>query len=210
MMYRLMSMLAVVAIAGSANAAIFGFEAESGTLSPDYSSIADPTALGGGSYIEHATDNFANGASQPNTDAFTSSYELNLPAGTYDVYVRMRFADNGEDSFFVAKSFGDKDPTVTADWLKVEGTTAGLGSSQTTFAWSDALVVTTLTSTGGAVTWEIGAREAGLDIDAFALVSTGQSVTDTDLDNAVLVPEPASLALVGLGSLMFLGRRRQA
>ena len=65
-----------------------------------------------------------------------------------------------------------------------------------------------MTSAGGAVTWEIGARENGFDMDAFALVTTGQVVTDAELDAAVAVPEPSTTALLGLGGLALLLRRR--
>ena len=70
-----------------------------------------------------------------------------------------------------------------------------------------------MTSAGGTVQWEIGAREDGFDMDAFALVSTGQSVTDIELDNAVTipvaVPEPSTTALLGLGGLALAFRRRK-
>jgi hypothetical protein len=79
--------------------------------------VADVTALGG-SYIEHANDNFVPTTTEPHTNAFTVSYSLTLAAGTYGVYVKMRFPSNGEDNFFIATDFGDADPTVTADWLK--------------------------------------------------------------------------------------------
>lgn len=214
----LLTSTAVVTLAaGSVHAAtIVGFEAESGTLGSEYNTGVDATALGG-SYIEHANNSYDDGpnANQPNTVGFTVSYNLNLDAGTYDVYVKLRFANNGDDSFFIANSFGDKDPTVTADWLKIEYQDGGFPANQLTFAWSDALPIT-LTAPGGPVTWEIGARENGLDTDAFAFVLRDDpllvtSVTDTDLDNAVLgvIPEPSSAALLGLGSLALILRRRR-
>jgi hypothetical protein len=78
-------------------------------------------------------------------------------------------------------------------------------------------VLGTITSAGGTVQWEIGAREDGFDIDAFALVSTGDDVgrsetgESTILDNAVTtpIPEPASLASGLLGLALIASRRRR-
>jgi len=166
---------------GSANAQIIGFEAESGTLGADFDpALADATALGG-FYI--TTESNESSANSPLTDVRTVSYSLTVPAATYDVYVRARIAvNNSDDSFFYAKAFGDADPAVDADWQKENGP-AGIPWAQP-FEWSDALT-STVTSPGGTVQWEIGAREDGFDMDAFALVPTVQVVTDTELDDAV-------------------------
>jgi len=166
---------------GAANADIIGFEAESGTLGADFDpALADATALGG-FYI--TTESNESSANSPLTDVRTVSYSLTVPAGTYDVYVRARVAvHNADDSFFYAKAFGDADPAVDAEW-QIENGPAGIPWAQP-FEWSDALT-STVTSSGGTVQWEIGGREDGFDIDAFALVTTGQVVTDTELDDAV-------------------------
>ena len=195
--------------AGSAHAAIIGFEAESGTLGADFDPAqADLDALGG-TYITTETDGSGD---SPGTDARTVSYSLNVAAGTYDVYVRARVGAGGatDDSLFLAKAFGDADATVIAEWHKINGAGAWVGGYPATapdFGWGQVNGLT-VTSAGGAVTWEIGAREDGFDVDAFALVSTGQSVTDNDLDNAV-IPEPGSFALLGLGGLLIGARRRR-
>ena len=206
-----MSLAAFAGLSLSANAAIIAFEAESGTLGADFDpALADATALGG-FYI--TTETNESSASSPLTDVRTVNYSLNVPAGTYDVYVRARIAvNNSDDSFFYAKAFGDANPAVVADWQLMNNLSGwGLPWAQP-FEWSDALA-STVTSAGGTVQWEIGAREDGFDMDAFALVSTGQSVTDIELDNAVTipvaVPEPSTTALLGLGGLALAFRRRK-
>jgi endo-1,4-beta-xylanase len=212
MIRKTLSVLAVIAMAGSAHAAtVIGFEAESGTLGSQFDpALADAAALGG-FYITTETNNPVNA---PGSDPFTVSYSLDVPAGTYDVYVRARIGNNNanDDSFFWASSFGDADPTVAGDWVIANGLggeNVPVGSSGP-FGWSTPRG--TITSAGGTVQWEIGAREDGFDIDAFALVPTGQTVTATELDNAVTateVPEPASLAMGLVGLTLLAGRRRR-
>jgi len=196
--------------ASSSHAAIIAFEAESGTLGSEFDPAqADAGALGG-IYITTETNNQNNPTStSPNTDAFTTSYSLNVAAGTYDVYVRGRVGPDAsnDDSFYYANAFGDADPTVTGDWQQINGA-GGFGVPSGSFGWSNALTAT-VTSAGGTVQWEIGARENGFDMDAFSLVSTGQSVTDAELDAAVAVPEPSTTALLGLGGLALMLRRRK-
>lgn len=185
----LTSTAVVILAAGSVHAeTIIGFEAESGTLGSQFDpALANVDALGG-FYITTETDN---PGTIPGSDAFTASYTFDLPAGTYDVYVRGRQTGANDDSFYYAKAFGDADPTVADDWQLMNG---GFGVPSTGFGWSNVLS-STLTSPGGTVVWEIGAREDGFLIDAFAFVPTGQSVTDTELDNAVTVPETSSPTL---------------
>jgi endo-1,4-beta-xylanase len=208
MIRKTLSVLAIVATAGSVNAAtIIAFEAESGTLGANFDPTQSDAGALGGTYI---TTEFNSTGGSPGSDDNTVSYSLNVAAGTYDVYVRARIGngDATDDSFFWASSFGDADPTVAGDW-KLENGLSGSGipgGSSGPFGWSTPRG--TITSAGGTVQWEIGAREDGFDIDAFALVSTGDSVTDTDLDNAVAIPEPASLAM-GLAGLTLLAARRR-
>jgi hypothetical protein len=189
----------------SSHAAIIAFEAESGTLGSEFDPMqADADALGG-LYITTETDN---GGTIPGTDPFTASYSFDLDAGTYDVYVRGQIGPGNanDDSFYYAKAFGNADPTEVSDWQLMNG---GFGLSIGSFGWSNVLT-STLVSSGGTVQWEIGAREDGFLIDSFAFVSTGQSVTDTELDNAVTaIPEPTTTALLGLGGLALILRRRR-
>jgi hypothetical protein len=187
----------------SSHAAIIGFEAESGTLGSQFDPALTHAGALGGFYITTETNN---GGSEPGTDPFTASYTFDLAAGTYDVYVRGLQTGANDDSFYYAKAFGDANPTDGADWQLMNG---GFGVPSASFGWSNVLT-STLVSTGGTVQWEIGAREDGFLIDSFAFVSTGQSVTDTELDNAVTaVPEPSSTALLGLGGLALILRRRK-
>ena len=203
---RLTTGVLLVAIAGTSQSAIIGFEAESGSLGANFDPTQSNAGALSGTYI--TTEVNSTGTS-PGSEDNTVIYSLNVAAGTYDVYVRARIGDNNanDDSFFWATSFGDASPTTSGDW-KFENGLSGAGipvGASGPFGWSTARG--TITSTGGTVQWEIGGREDGFDIDAFAFVTQGQSVTDTDLDNAV-IPEPSSLALLGLGGLMLARRRR--
>ena len=193
----------------SSHAAIVAFEAESGTLGSEFDPpLADAGALGG-FYITTETDN---GGSTPGSDAFTVSYSISVAADTYDVYVRARIGDGNpnDDSFYYAKSFADADPTASGDWHLGNGlSSTGIPVGSTgPFGWGK-MAGTVTSGAGGTVQWEIGAREDGFDMDAFALVTTGQVVTDAELDAAVTIPEPSAAALLGLGGLALILRRRK-
>lgn len=209
MIRNLLSAVMLLSMAGWAHAAIIGFEAESGTLGSEFDPAQSDVGALGGSYITTETNNVTPSGIAPNSDAFTVSYSLNVPAGTYNIYIRARIGngDANDDSFHRAAAFGDANPTNAAHWVTSNGL-SGFGipkGSTGPFGWSTALG--TITSPGGTVQWEIGAREDGFDIDAFAFVTQGQTVTASELDEAVAIPEPASMALLGLGGLLIARRR---
>lgn len=211
--------LAVASFVTSAHAVVIGFEAESGTLGAEFDpAIADAEASGG-FYITTETDNPDGGTTIPGSDAATATYTFDLAAGTYDVYVKAGLdvgAAGGNDSFYWATSFGDADPTAAADWELENGASGFLpGVPQGSFGWSLSLGQIT-TSSGGTVTWKIGAREDGFWMDAFAFATDGTDVgrsatgQSTILDNAVAVPEPSSFALLaGILSFTWVMLRRR-
>ncbi|PXA05145.1 hypothetical protein DDZ13_04070 [Coraliomargarita sinensis] len=179
-------------------ATIFGFEAESGLLGSYFDpavTVAPDSGPLGDSYITTNTDNSST-TTQPIVEAATVSYTVNLPAGDYDLYARIQKpSSGGDDSMYTAVAFGDADPAVDADWLLTNGHTA-FAPGMTAGDWGWTIVLDTLTSPGGTVTWEIGAREDGFNIDSFAFVAAGQDVgltasgQSTILDDAVTGGSP--------------------
>jgi hypothetical protein len=186
--------LALLIATNAVQADIIGFQAENGTLGSEFNPAQTDVDASGSQYITTETDNPED---RPGSDPFTVSYSVDVPAGTYDVYVRARVdasgSAGGNDSFFYANAFGNADPAVEGDWQLINSINSDYGVPVGTFGWSTALAAT-VTSAGGVVTWEIGAREDGFDIDAFAFVTTGQSVTATDLDNALGTAPTATIS----------------
>jgi hypothetical protein len=196
--WGIIAMAIVGLMIGAAHADIIGFEAESGTLGADFDPAQTDAGALGGSYITTET---TGGGDGPGTDARTVSYSIIVPSGTYDVYIRGRVGPGGanDDSFFYAKAFGDTDPAGGSAVWQIQNGIGAKGVPSGSFGvWSVALD-SAVTSAGGTLQWEIGAREDGFDMDAFALVPTGQTVTDADLDNAV-VGSSASISIDSLSA----------
>jgi len=221
------SAIAAAALTATAShGAIIAFEAESGVLGSNLTTVDGGGASG--SYIEAIT---SNGGDNPATAGQVATYTVNLAAATtYDLYARY-YIDSGDgngsndDSFFAAADFGtaaldaaswyqvnnlspDQPPAYTNpdgdtigddewNWLKISNnvTTPESAGDYTT-------------TTAGAYTFQIGNREDGLRIDALAFVTQGDTPSEADLDTA-LIPEPGSLALLGLGGLLMLGGSRR-
>jgi endo-1,4-beta-xylanase len=136
------------------------------------------------------------------------TFTVTFPAaGTYDLYARMRVNAGGanDDSYFYATGFGAKSPVTGSDWLTANGLfnvgyeagstlpVDGSGSSGTgVWKWLNmskyvgyGVTGTTFTVPAGALTqtFQIGAREDGLDFDKFAFGKTGLYFTVANLDN---------------------------
>lgn len=140
----------------------------------------------------------------------------------------------GEDSFYVGVDFGTFLPNasdsqtvnggLSGDWATINNlstdTAGNAGVANNTWTWvnlsdtygsfANAEDVPTYTSAGATETFQIGNREMGLWIDAFAFVTSTENPTTAALDAAV-VPEPSTYALLAgflaLGLVML--RRRQ-
>jgi uncharacterized repeat protein (TIGR03803 family) len=179
----------------SSHAAIVTFEAESGVLGSDWavSNTASPA------YITILTD--GSGYS-PGSAARVASYSVTFPSsGTYQLYARLRVGPGGynDDSLFYPVSFGSKSATSTADWVMVNGL-AGVGFSNSMdvvtgsgtlgsgmWKWIN---LSQFTSSGNfsvsagslTQTFQIGARENGLDMDKFAFGALGTAFTVSNLD----------------------------
>ncbi len=189
-------------------------EAESGTLGTDYE-IKTENEI---SYISQKTT-YVNTENPGTTDKVTS-YEVTFnEPGIYKLFVRLRIgaANFDDDSFFYGNGFGVKDTISDGDWIKCNG----LGSAG--FADSNDLVegqgisdieiwkwLSASEFTGGddpvtfnvdagqlTQTFQLGAREDGLDIDKIAFgkqdiyytvdnLDKGESGSDTRLVDTTL------------------------
>lgn len=161
----------------------------------DVAAYTAPTSPGGGV-----------GGAAPATAARVLSYTVTFPAaGTYDLYARIRVGANGanDDSFYYGTSFGAKSPVTGSDWVNCNNvynigyTTAstvvdGAGSAATgVWKWVNlsqysfggaALVSFTVPAGSLTQTFQIGAREDGLDFDKFVFGPKGNYFTVANLD----------------------------
>lgn len=165
----------------------------------DVAAFTSPTSPGGGV-----------GASAPATATANRvlTYSVTFPAaGTYDLYARMRVGAGAgnDDSYFYATGFGAKSPVLGTDWLNANGlfnvgyeagatlpVDGGGGTGTGVWKWLNmskyagyGVAGTTFTVPAGALTqtFQIGAREDGLDFDKFAFGRTGVYFTVANLDN---------------------------
>ena len=116
--------LLLVGLAGVTNAAIIGFQAESGTLGAEFDPpIVDPDAIGG----RYITVETGAGGEAPNHENRIVTYTVTFPeADTYNLYARLYIQSQPEDapnndSMFYGNGFGTKDVGADADWVKANG-----------------------------------------------------------------------------------------
>jgi endo-1,4-beta-xylanase len=192
----------LLGLACVSNAAVVGFQAESGILGAEFDPpISDPTALGG----QYITIETSSGGEAPNHENRVATYTVTFPeAGTYDLYARLYIQSLPEsggdnDSMFYSNGFGTKNVGTDADWVKVNGlgpTDAGypldewvwinLSEDNGTWAGGDEVTVSfTVTADNLTQTLQIGAREDGLRMDAFVFATSTLVLTDDELDAAV-------------------------
>lgn len=175
-------------------------EAESGTLGSDYDQLDD----GDVTYITPLTD--FNNAAYPGIPEKVATYEITFPdTGVYKLYARVFIGSGGanDDSFFHGNGFGTKDETNDADWVTVNNiTVAGFtipgdavyqqgDAPQEVWKWLALSDYTgqetpiTFTVPEGALTqtFQIGAREDGLEIDKLAFAKAYLYYTVENLDN---------------------------
>lgn len=182
---------------------IVTFEAESGALGSDWAvSNSAPT------YITILTDD---AGYNPISAARVATYTVTFPsAGTYQLYARVLVGPGGynDDSLFYGNGFGAKNPANNSDWIFVNGL-AGVGytapsdvvngagtAGDLVWKWINlsefAGNVSFTVSAGSLVqTFQIGARENGLDLDKFAFGTLGTAFTVSNLDTATL-PAPTN------------------
>lgn len=186
-------------LSAMAQSSFVGFQAESGTLGSEWTTATVGTDV----VVRITTD----GAGQnPGSAARVISYTVTFPqAGTYNLYARMRVGPNtfSDDSYYYGNGFGVKSPTNDNDWITSNGLAAAGYTASTdvvngpgtagsnVFKWVNMSVfnggetpITFTVPAGGLTqTFQIGARENGLDIDKFVFGLTGFTYTVGNLDN---------------------------
>ncbi|HEU6447215.1 MAG TPA: choice-of-anchor tandem repeat GloVer-containing protein [Verrucomicrobiae bacterium] len=189
--------------------ALVTFEAESGSPGSNFTN----NTQNGVTYISISTDTVNSG--NPGNANRAATYTITFPqAGTYNLFARLRVGAGGfnDDSLFYGNGFGSKTPTSDNDWMLVNGlaasgftastdVVAGDGATGTqVWKWvnlsqfdpSGSATETPITFTVPAgnltQTFQIGARENGLDIDKFTFGTTGTAYTVSNLDTGTEPP----------------------
>jgi uncharacterized repeat protein (TIGR03803 family) len=172
-------------------------EAESGVLGADFT-----VNNGSPAYITTLANGTGN---NPGDSAHVASYTITFPAaGNYQLYTRLRVGPDGfnDDSMFFASGFGVKSPTLNSDWVFVNGL-AGVGYTEANdivngagaagnqvWKWINLSQFTgnsgfTVSDGNLTQTFQIAAREDGLDMDKFVFGSVGTAFTVMDLDSGI-------------------------
>jgi hypothetical protein len=190
-------------------AASVTFEAESGALGSEWavSNSASPA------YVTILSITTTNSGSNPASSNRVATYSITFPsAGTYQLYARVRVGPNtfNDDSLFYAASFGPKNPTLNSDWIQVNGL-GSIGFSNSTdvvtgggslgsgmWKWVNLSQFTsqpgfTVGSANLNQTFQIGAREDGLDMDKFLFGTSTNTFTVAELDAGGPGTPPAGL-----------------
>jgi endo-1,4-beta-xylanase len=196
MFTRVSTIALLIAVIHYGRAASVAFEGESGTIGSDFTNGID----GAVQHISISTDRVNNG--NPANANRVATYTVTFPdAGTYQLYARVRVGPDtwNDDSLFYASSFGTKSPTTDSDWILVNGLgSAGFNNSTEAVTGGGTLGsgmwkwinLSQFTSQPGFTvgagnltqTFQIGARENGLDVDKFVFGTEGCSFTVAELD----------------------------
>jgi len=217
------TLIALAATSALSSAAIVAWEAEDGVLGSEWiTGVVDAGAIGG----TYVTSSNATGDS-PSSANQVATYTISLDAATtYDLYLRFRVDVSnpaGLDSVFLGEGFGTKTLGSAVDWTRVNNLQADANTyvnpesveiTNGTWNWvkfsgqvNQEESVGTFTTTTGSETFQVGHREE-LHIDSYAFVTSGETPTSAEL-TAAIVPEPSSVALLGLGGLALILRRRK-
>lgn len=202
--------------AGGASSVIF--HAESGVLGAGWA-VSNNVSSG---VTNIAITSNTNG-NNPGSASRVATYTVTFPtAGTYQLYARLRVGPAGfdDDSMFYAASFGPRSPTTDGDWRLVNGL-AGVGFSNSTdvvtgggtlgsgmWKWINLSLFTgqagfTVSAGNLTQTFQIGAREDGLDLDKFAFGSSDSTFTVAQLDAGVPGTSPPQAPTVTINATNF-------
>lgn len=188
-------------------------EVEDGAVGADFAVEQD----GAVSYITTTTNNASD---SPQNENRVVTLQVTLPAAqAYDLYARVRVgpASADDDSFFYGNGFGIKPPTSASDWARANGLHAAgyAGAGQVVggeglaatgvwkwinlseFMQDEPPVIFDVPDGALTQTFQIGAREDGLDIDKLAFARADYYYTVSNLDNG----EPGSSTPGGGGSM---------
>jgi glucuronoarabinoxylan endo-1,4-beta-xylanase len=194
---RFTTIIILSALTYSARASFVKIEAESGVLGTDFTNGTDGLVQ----FISISTDTVNSG--NPGNSNRVATYNVTFPTnGTYQLYARVLVGPNGfnDDSMFYGNGFGTKNPTNNSDWILVNGL-AGVGFSNATdvvtgggtlgngmWKWINLSAFTGQQGFTVAVghltqTFQIGARENGLEMDNFVFGTASYTFTVSNLDD---------------------------
>jgi hypothetical protein len=206
------------ALCGPAIASSVTIEAESGALGSGWALSNSVTPV----YITITSSTNIN---NPGSSNRVATYTVTFPAaGTYQLYARLRVGPDtfNDDSMLYGNGFGLKSPTTDSDWTLVNGLgSAGFSNSTDVVTGGGSLGSGmwkwinlsqfpsqpgfTVSAGNLTQTFQIGARENGLDIDKFVLGTAGYTFTVADLDNGLSGTSPVPDATFPLAVTNALG-----
>lgn len=197
-------------------------EVEDGTAGEDFDVLNEND-------LTYATITSNGTANYPESSARIISWEVTFPkAGQYDLYIRFRVGSGNfdDDSFFYGSEFGELSPTDENTWTRVNNVAnlgynaaydvvAGEGNAgSNTWKWlnlsefmgDETPVIFSVPTDNATYTFQIGAREDGLDIDKVAFAMANGSYTVENLNNGEAENETGSDILpIATGKPKFLG-----
>lgn len=203
-------------------------QAETGTLGADWLS----QTASGVQYVT-VTPTATINSQNPGTAARVITYSVTFPgAGSYDLYARVRVGSNGanDDSFYYANGFGQKLPADDTNWITANNLNAvgypstagnvavdGAGGAGTgvwkwinlsRFNGGEAPISFTVAAGALTQTFQLGAREDGLDIDKVVFGQTGLYFTPAQLDAGQQGTATAPVTFVPSGPPMAQGKSK--
>ena len=175
------------------------FQAESGQIGSNYTSLVDPPACGGNVLVPNITQ-YGN---SPNAVANIITYSLPMLAGSYDLYARIIVGEPGtlgfpggdSDSMFSGNGFGNKAVGTDSNWIVIKdlGQTLntylnvdGVEISNTVYQWINLTkfnLAPTFVSAGATETFKVACREGNLFLDSFAFIPQGRAYSSNQLSS---------------------------
>jgi O-glycosyl hydrolase len=189
---------ALIVSGNSGDAASVRLQAEAGVRGAAF-------AVGNDGATQYIYPTSSSTAGNPGSVARVVTFTVTFPeAGTYDLYARVRVGPGGanDDSFLYGNGFGTKSPTSDADWILCNNlsnvgftatnsvVTGGGSAGITVWKWvnlseflngGETPITFTVTAGNLTQTFQVGAREDGLYLDAFVFGTANYTFTVADL-----------------------------